>query len=175
MSLSYRRRCVPGARRRRATFSRTGIRRRVHSARNKRIAQSFGLRLSRSGHCKGNKDCKSSGCEAFHGLSRCRSACSFHCFHCFFELLLVRLFGQGLGFQGCGTTGDTAPGYSNLRLMYENPPLSVVGGLTHSDAVSPTKTGKSRRENQTPLYKGMKGGCQAKPTSGSNKKSKLDA
>lgn len=40
--------------------------------------------------------------------------------------------------------------------MYENPPLSVVGGLTHSDAVSPTKTGKRRLENQTPYIKECK-------------------
>lgn len=69
------------------------------------------------------------------------------------EPLLFVLFGLGLGFQGCGTTGDTAPGYSNLRLMYENQPLSVVGGLTHSVAVSPTKSAECRNGNQAHLYK----------------------
>jgi hypothetical protein len=47
------------------------------------------------------------------------------------ELLLGVFFRLGLGFQDCGVTGHTAPGYSNLRLMYENAALSVVGGPTH--------------------------------------------
>ena len=154
MSRSHRSRCVAGANRRRSAFLRADVGRGVHSARYKRIAQSLCLRLSRNSQTAGYNQSNSSGFEAFDRHLLGRIASGQGCFHWSFELLLCLSFPTGFGFQGFGATGHTGSGYSNLRLMYENPPLSVVGGLTHSDAVSPTQGALSAEKVENrPIYR----------------------
>ena len=102
--------------RRRATFLRAGIRRRVHGARYKWITQCFVLRLSCCRQTAGYQQCKSSGFEAFFRLSRCRIAFDVDCSH--WSLNFTRFFVFSLRVrvsQGCDNSRRAGPGYSDFR------------------------------------------------------------